>query len=218
MGAPRGERTAQASSRTLERRWVNSETGLILMAPSLTPIACNWDAASILNYPERPTANESFRLQIPEEILTDLRLRGPAGPSCIITHFMAGRRQYVCQANVLNPCSEVSQGNSVVLLLRRHAAGPEAIHKVAAQFNLTEREREALEGVSMGLNSKQLAERMKISPNTVKSYLHLIMVKMGTATRAGIVAKILEHNRGPGGSGNAVLIGSSKPYSNAVLK
>jgi DNA-binding CsgD family transcriptional regulator len=69
---------------------------------------------------------------------------------------------------------------------------------MAAQFNLTEREREALQGISVGLSSKELAERMRISPNTVKAYLHLVMVKMGVTSRAGIVAKILEHNSGVG--------------------
>ncbi len=70
----------------------------------------------------------------------------------------------------------------------------EAIYEVAAEFRLTEREREALKGISMGLTSKELAKEMDISPNTVKAYLRLIMVKMSVSTRAGILAKILEHN------------------------
>lgn len=70
----------------------------------------------------------------------------------------------------------------------------EAIYKVAAEFNLTEREREALSGISLGLTIKELAKQMKISPHTVKAYLRVIMVKMGVSTRAAIVAKILEHS------------------------
>jgi DNA-binding CsgD family transcriptional regulator len=40
-----------------------------------------------------------------------------------------------------------------------------------------------------GLTSKQIADRMTISTNTVKAFLRLIMIKMGVSTRAGIVGK-----------------------------
>jgi len=32
---------------------------------------------------------------------------------------------------------------------------------------------------------------MAVSPNTVKAFLRMVMVKMGVSTRAGIVAKVL---------------------------
>jgi len=67
-----------------------------------------------------------------------------------------------------------------------------AIYEAALKYNLTEREQEALKGVSMGLSNKQLAERMNISPNTVRAFLRFIMVKMGVTSRSAIVAKILQ--------------------------
>ena len=57
----------------------------------------------------------------------------------------------------------------------------------------TEREQEALRGIAMGLTNKELAQRMNIAPNTVKTFLRLVMVKMGVARRTGVVAKLLEH-------------------------
>jgi hypothetical protein len=48
-----------------------------------------------------------------------------------------------------------------------------------------------LRGISLGLSSKVMADRMDISPNTVKAFLRLIMIKMGVTSRAGIVANIL---------------------------
>jgi hypothetical protein len=36
-----------------------------------------------------------------------------------------------------------------------------------------------------------MAKRMAVSPNTVKAFLRMIMVKMGVSTRAGIMAKVL---------------------------
>ncbi len=62
---------------------------------------------------------------------------------------------------------------------------------MAEQFHLTSREREAVEFLSEGLTSKEIAQRMGISPNTVKVFLRLVMIKMGVSTRAGIVAKTL---------------------------
>jgi hypothetical protein len=35
---------------------------------------------------------------------------------------------------------------------------------------------------------------MAISPNTVKAFLRLIMIKMGVPTRAGIVGRLLDQN------------------------
>jgi DNA-binding CsgD family transcriptional regulator len=42
-----------------------------------------------------------------------------------------------------------------------------------------------------GLTSKEIAARMSISPNTVKAFLRLVMVKMGVSTRSGIVGRVV---------------------------
>jgi DNA-binding CsgD family transcriptional regulator len=44
----------------------------------------------------------------------------------------------------------------------------------------------------MGLATKELATRLNISPNTVKAFLRLVMIKMGVATRGEMFAKLLE--------------------------
>jgi DNA-binding CsgD family transcriptional regulator len=64
---------------------------------------------------------------------------------------------------------------------------------VATHFNLTEREREVFKWLSIGLTDKQIADKMDISPNTVKCFVRLIMIKMGVNTRTGVMAKILAH-------------------------
>jgi DNA-binding CsgD family transcriptional regulator len=75
----------------------------------------------------------------------------------------------------------------------------DAVHRAGMDYHLTDREQEALIGVTMGLTSKELATRMNISPNTVKAFLRLLMIKMGVPTRAGIVGKLLDQNsRGEG--------------------
>jgi DNA-binding CsgD family transcriptional regulator len=84
----------------------------------------------------------------------------------------------------------------MALFLQKDISIDDAVSRVAAEYALTEREQEAVRGISMGLSSKELAARMKISPNTVKAFLRMIMIKMGVTTRAGIVAKILDHMEG----------------------
>jgi len=58
---------------------------------------------------------------------------------------------------------------------------------------LTDREHEVLKEIAAGLTSKEVAQRMNISPNTVKVFLRMIMMKMGVSTRSGVIAKLLEH-------------------------
>ncbi len=73
-----------------------------------------------------------------------------------------------------------------------------ALRPVVEQFGLTPREQETTELLMLGLSSKEIASRMSISPNTVKTFLRLIMAKMGVTSRCGVVAKILTHAVGGG--------------------
>ena len=179
-------------SKAATRPWSKPNPGLILLDSALNPVAFNPEAAFILAYPEPPNLEGPARFRIPEQIITDIRR--PQSTFPVITQFGAGRRKYVSQAFVLKPYEETGSQAAFAVLLQRNCSTMEAICEVASEFRLTEREREALKGICLGLTSKELAKEMDISPNTVKAYLRLIMVKMGVSTRAGILAKILEHN------------------------
>jgi DNA-binding CsgD family transcriptional regulator len=45
-----------------------------------------------------------------------------------------------------------------------------------------------------GMTTKEMAQALGLSPNTIKSFLRLVMAKMGVSTRSGIVGKLLENN------------------------
>lgn len=64
--------------------------------------------------------------------------------------------------------------------------------RVAEEFHLTVRERETVQFLLKGLTSKEIAIRMEISPNTVKAFLKLVMIKMNVPSRVGIIVKILK--------------------------
>jgi len=63
--------------------------------------------------------------------------------------------------------------------------------QTSQEFHLTHREQEVLGLLIMGLTNKEMADRMGISANTVKAFVRLVMLKMGTSGRSGIVAKVL---------------------------
>jgi DNA-binding NarL/FixJ family response regulator len=56
---------------------------------------------------------------------------------------------------------------------------------------LTGREREVFDLLARGLTNKQIAERLVISPNTVKRHLKAIFAKLEVNTRAAAVAKVV---------------------------
>jgi PAS domain S-box-containing protein len=58
----------------------------------------------------------------------------------------------------------------------------------AGRLQLTEREREVMTLVASGLQSGDIAERLFLSPETVKSHVHNALGKLGAHTRAHAVA------------------------------
>jgi PAS domain S-box-containing protein len=58
----------------------------------------------------------------------------------------------------------------------------------AERLRLTDREREIMTLVASGLHGAEIAERLFLSPETVKSHVHNTMGKLGAHTRAHAVA------------------------------
>ena len=70
------------------------------------------------------------------------------------------------------------------------------IAEISERYNLTAREQETVQFLVEGFTSKEIAQRMKISPNTVKAFIRLVMVKMDVSTRSGIIGKIVGTRHG----------------------
>ena len=67
----------------------------------------------------------------------------------------------------------------------------------ALGHDLTEREREVLALLSEGLSNQQIAERLVITPATVKFHTRSIRSKLGTASRTETVVVALRHHLVP---------------------
>jgi DNA-binding CsgD family transcriptional regulator len=73
---------------------------------------------------------------------------------------------------------------SIVETAERHG-GPDAL--------LTAREREVLELIAVGHSSREIADMLIISNNTVKTHVNSVLNKLGAETRAQAVAVATRH-------------------------
>lgn len=93
---------------------------------------------------------------------------------------------------VANSSAEVPPGTELVLIARAAPAmTPRASGRVAndtSSTTLSRREHEILALLADGLVNKQIAARLGISTNTVKTHLELLFEKLGVTTRAEAVA------------------------------
>jgi DNA-binding CsgD family transcriptional regulator len=165
--------------------------GFLLLDTSLNPIAFNSEAVRILAYPTNPERIKHTTTLLADKVRLSLLSHRTSEELEFSKLFKSGNRRYTCRAFRLD-CNERGKPNFwIALLLERFSSGTAAVTELSKQFDLTARERETVEFLLQGLTSKEIATRMSISPNTVKAFLRLVMVKMDVSTRSGIVGKMV---------------------------
>src|SRR5256712_1099633 len=165
--------------------------GFLLLDSTLHPIAFNVEAIRVLSYPNQLATARPADGFLAERIRENLLDREPSRESPLVTEFRSGRRRYLCRAFRVDSDTKSPSHASIAVLLERAPVSVIPLSPVSEQFNLTRRERDALEHLLQGLSNKEIANRMSVSPNTVKAFLRLIMLKMEVSSRAAIVAKIM---------------------------
>jgi DNA-binding CsgD family transcriptional regulator len=169
----------------------SGSSGFLLMDSALNLISSNFEAIQILSYPAKlPNARRPDAF-LAGKVRSDLIRPNPSGESPFVTEFRSGRRRYLCRAFLVDTQDKGPSHASIAVLIERASSALIALSQVSQQFNLTGREREALEYLVQGLSSKEIADRMNISFNTVKTFLRLIMIKMGVSSRMAVVRKII---------------------------
>lgn len=166
--------------------------GFLLLDTSMNLIVANRTAVEILFYPQRLDGAKSFRAILRSKIRSLLVAQPTSSDSLFVDELRSGRRLYFCRSfSVDRPAKGREQAKLAVLLERGPSRSSPALQAASERFHLTGREHEVLRHLLQGLTSKEIADRMNISPNTVKAFLRLIMVKMGVSTRSGIVGKAM---------------------------
>jgi DNA-binding NarL/FixJ family response regulator len=165
--------------------------GLVLSGPDLKPIYSNHAAVEILNYViesneamEWDTAVQAHLQRILQTTEYSVDLQSPAP-------FISGRRRYLCRSFRVSTAKGNTRPPLVAILMERHSQPHAGILEMTRRFHLSPRESETVQHLTKGLTTKEIAQRMRVSPNTVKQFIRLTMTKMSVSTRSGILGKAL---------------------------
>lgn len=179
-------------------RTAPTQPGLIVIDASLRVVASNGEALQILAYPDPPEKIQHLDTWLTNKVRVDLV--GKQSPPRFVDGFRSARRSYVCRSFPLDLRAQNGNGHSsaagtqgglLIVMLERRSNDAAKINQISERFGLTAREKETVEYLLQGLTSKEIAQHMKISPNTVKAFLRLVMVKMDVSTRSGIIGRIV---------------------------
>ncbi len=163
--------------------------GILLLDSGMQLLWGNSEAIHILTYPDEPEKIQSLARYLAGKIRI---VCASAEKPSAIREFLSGRRHYLCQVLSLEYGKKNPSGPAMAVLLERAPEPARQVSKIAQQYHLTVREQQAVRFLTEGFSSKEIAARMGISPNTVKAFLHLVMIKMGVSSRAGVIGKILK--------------------------
>ena len=192
---PRNEEPAtvlfkRPDSRGLKFVMIPSRSGFLLLGETMNPIASNSEAVQILSYPNKPDRIKQLDTFLSDRVKAVLVDHRAEDGLAFVRECRSGRRRYICKSFRVGVDPKYAMQPATAIILERNATGNVAIEEAAKQFELTEREQETVQLLLQGLTSKEIAGRMGISPNTVKAFLRLVMVKIGVSTRSGIVGRI----------------------------
>lgn len=152
----------------------------------LTPISFNSEALRILTYPDSLTALTPADGLLAQRIRSSLLSR-----DAFVSEFRSGRRRYFCRTFMVDWHAKDPSHPDVAVLLERGPSAFVSSLRVSRQFGFTPREGEVLGHLLQGMSSKEIADRMNVSPSTVKGFLRIIMIKTGAASRSGVIGKIM---------------------------
>jgi DNA-binding CsgD family transcriptional regulator len=165
--------------------------GLLVLDASFNLTAANSEAVRVLTYPHDPPKIRGLEALLKKKLLAYFENSAP-----VMREFRSVNRTYRFRVVPLDALTTKGNKGAFALILERTTSSTlvrvEAVMEAATRFGLTAREQETVELLLRGFNSNEIAERMKISPHTVKTFVRLVMVKMGVATRSEIIAKILD--------------------------
>jgi DNA-binding CsgD family transcriptional regulator len=165
--------------------------GFLLLDASLNTVAYNAEAINILTYPTTRERVKQISIFLSDKIRASLVTRQNGDGLDFVKQYRSGKRRYMCRAFRLD-CEDNGKSRALTaVILERSLSGVAALTENSKEYDLTHREREAVALLLQGLTSKEIATRMNISPNTVKAFLRLVMVKMDVSTRSGIVGRIM---------------------------
>ncbi len=168
------------------------DMGLILVDQgSLDIIAVDRGAALIL---KQHGGKSEVPRSLPPEMVHVIQKRGHNEDTLTKRQLRLAKTEYTCRVYSLSGLAGgAAIGDVLGVHLEKDWSTADAMEELAAQYHLTSREQQVLQGMSQGLATKEIATQMDISPNTVKAFVRLVLIKMGVTTRTGAVGKLLRN-------------------------
>ena len=174
---------------SIERRHVTT-SGWILADFDFRPVYVNDAAVDILKrFSEASDTSERDAL-VQKQLQTIFGTARYTADSSAFESFMSGRRRYTCRASVLDARDD-TRPSLVAFVMDRQVVPETGLREASRRYHLSPREYETVVHLSHGLTTKEIAQRMNVSPNTVKQFVRLTMSKMRVTTRSGVLGKIL---------------------------
>jgi DNA-binding CsgD family transcriptional regulator len=175
-----------------------ARSGVIVIDDSLNLVACNADAVQILTFPKNPETISDLKCWLTSKIRSCLVSRKSSAATTFVSEFQSAKRMHLCRAFPLTTdTSSINPHPMLVLMLERKSREHFTMAEIANRYGLTSREQETARLLGEGLTSKEIATRMNISPNTVNSFVRLMMVKMNVSSRSAIIGKIVAPKEWP---------------------
>jgi DNA-binding CsgD family transcriptional regulator len=174
------------------------EPGIVLADPSGKLVGYGRGGEVLLDDPKHrgPESGELLAKEI-VEILTTVRSSDSADPASKRIRIRRGASEYSCRTYLVEPQNEFPAQPIVAILLERDGSEREEIREAAARYHLTNREQQVLRCVLDGLTNEQMVQEMQVSPNTLKAFLRLVMLKMHVKSRTAMVAMALGRRPAP---------------------
>jgi DNA-binding CsgD family transcriptional regulator len=118
---------------------------------------------------------------------------GVSTPESVINITVEGNPYLLSQIPMAPVSTEC--GPLVAIILQRDSNQETELKAIARKYRLTHREEEVLALVLQGLAPKEIGGRLGISSSTTKSFVRILIAKIGVSGRPEMIAKLLQLNR-----------------------
>ena len=162
------------------------EVGVLVFDDNKQLVGGNAEAIGILSYSTTKTGKACSEYGNSERRATAVLATSTQGKPVT-----SGRRTYDCRVVELSHSEPGRAPLTAVILSRSGTARPD-FSKLGVEFGLTPREIETVGLLVEGLSSKEIAQVMGISPNTVKVFIKALMNKMQATGRTAIVSMAMD--------------------------